>query len=71
MHLGPAINTLDNDTILAFVKAANMISNNHVHYLRKYPNKDINDVKRFIKSLVLFIAMEINSRDSEDFLASL
>lgn len=71
MHLGPAINKLDNDTILALAKAANMISNDHVHYLRKYPNKDINDVKRFIKSLVLFIAMEINSRDSEDFLASL
>lgn len=71
MHLGQAINLIDNETILTLAKTANMISNDNVHYVRKHPDKDINDVKRFIKTLIHFITMDINSRDSEEFIDSL
>ena len=71
LHLGQAISRLDNDKVKNLAKASNILANDQVHYVVKHPSKNIDDVKRFITTLVHYIAMEISSKNSENFLNSI
>lgn len=71
MHLGNAINKIDNENIKSLAKTSNMLANDQVHYTVKYSDKDINDLKSFIKALIYYISMEMTLNKSNEFLESL
>lgn len=71
MHLGNAINKIDNENIRSLAKTSNMLANDQVHYTVKYSDKDINDLKSFIKALIYYISMEMTLNKSNEFLESL
>nr|WP_255259901.1 hypothetical protein [Lentibacillus sp. CBA3610] len=61
MPLGQCINKLGNHNIKEIAKRAAWIGNDETHYIRKWKNKDINDLKKLIEVTVYFIAMEVVS----------
>lgn len=71
MHLGNAINKIDNENIRSLAKTSNMLANDQVHYTVKYSDKDINDLKTFIKALIYYMSMEMTLNKSNEFLESL
>ena len=48
-------------------KASAWIGNDETHYVRKYEDKDINDLKRFISATVAYITYELISDNAEEF----
>lgn len=65
--LGQAINKIDSPVIQNLAKAATWIGNDETHYERRYADKDVNDMKKFIKALVHFISLELIVNEAEDF----
>lgn len=61
---------IDSDKIKNSAKASAWIGNDETHYVRKFENKDINDLKRFIKTTVAFITYELTSDEAEEFVNS-
>lgn len=68
--LGVAINQIDNSKIKVLSRAAAWIGNDETHYERRYEDKDINDMKKFIKALAHFISFELVAMEASDFTAS-
>lgn len=68
--LGKAIEKIDNIKIKNLAKAAVWLGNDETHYERRYENKDINDMKKFIRALLHFISFELTADEAEDFTAS-
>ncbi|WP_026702871.1 DUF4145 domain-containing protein [Salibacterium aidingense] len=60
--LGQCINKLDNLNIKEIAKRATWIGNDEAHYIRKWEDKDVNDLKKLIEVTVYFIAMDISSK---------
>ncbi|GGN67678.1 DUF4145 domain-containing protein [Oceanobacillus indicireducens] len=58
-QLSPCINMLDNHTIKEIARRASWLGNDEAHYLRKWEDKDIEDLKKLIEVTVYFIAMDI------------
>src|SRR5690625_3383114 len=59
--LGQCINMLDNHNIKEIAKRATWIGNDEAHYIRKWEDKDINDLKKLIEVAVYYITMEVTS----------
>ena len=61
---------IDSLKIQNLAKACAWLGNDETHYVRKYEDKDINDLKRFIKATVAFITYELTSDEAEEFVNS-
>jgi len=69
MHLCDCIKTkLDNDTLKIIAKAAAWIGNDYAHYLQKYKDKDLSDMKKYISSIRQYISLELVALDAYDFI---
>ena len=51
---------IDNPKIKTLAERSAWLGNDEVHYVRKHPDFDINDLKRFIDTCVNYIEMELN-----------
>ena len=61
---------IDSTKILNLSKASAWIGNDETHYIRKFEDKDINDLKRFIDATVAFITYELISDEAEELVNS-
>jgi hypothetical protein len=62
MPLGQCINKLENYNIKEMAKRATWIGNDEAHYVRKWGDKDLQDLKKLIEVVVYFIAMDVSSK---------
>ncbi|MDO4605240.1 MAG: DUF4145 domain-containing protein [Helcococcus sp.] len=58
LHLSQAIDKIDNDNIKTLAKASTWIGNDETHYIKKHPDKDVNDLKKFLKALSQLLSSE-------------
>lgn len=64
--LGPCIkNYIDDPRIKTLVEKSAWIGNDEAHYIRKKENRDIADMKAFIKATVYFVSMVLITKDAE------
>lgn len=68
--LGKAINLIDNPKIQVLARATSWIGNDETHYERRYEDKDVSDMKRFITALLHFISFEFVLDEADSFTAS-
>lgn len=68
--LSQAINMIDSNKIKNLALATTWLGNDEAHYKREYTNKDVKDIKRFLKALASYITYEIVSTDAEDMIIS-
>lgn len=61
---------IESTKILNLSKASAWIGNDETHYIRKFEDKDINDLKRFIDATVAFITYELISDEAEELVNS-
>ncbi len=65
--LGRCINDLVQDPkIKATAKRAAWLGNDHTHYVKKWENKDLNDLKKLIRLTVNWVESEILTSELED-----
>lgn len=55
---------IDNDQIKILVERSAWIGNDEAHYIRKQTDRDVNDMKEFIKATVYFIGMVLITEDA-------
>lgn len=64
--LGNCINELvENPKIKAMAKGATWIGNDETHYIRKWADKDINDLKKLIDLTIYWIMFEVKTEEYE------
>ncbi len=70
--LGQVINTYIDETskIRTLAKASVWLGNDETHYIKKFDDKDINDLKRFIRATVSYITYELVSDEAEELVNS-
>lgn len=73
--IGMTINQVINhyitsDRIKELAKVSNWLGNDEVHYKRKFNDKDISDLKRFIEATVAFINYDLVSREAKEITES-
>ena len=65
MPLGKVIETyVDNPQIKSLATGTVWIGNDETHYVRKHEDRDINDMKTFIKAMVYFVGMVLITEDA-------
>lgn len=57
-------NYIDNPQIQTLATRATWIGNDEAHYIRKQENRDISDMKNFIKAMVYFVGMVLITEDA-------
>lgn len=57
---------IDDKYVKQSAKAASWIGNDETHYQRKHEDKDINDLKRYLDSCLLFIMAIMNTMESKE-----
>lgn len=67
-NLSQAINKLDNQSMIHLAKAATWLGNDETHYIRKYEDKDITDMKKYIRALVFHLSSEYLAIESGEFI---
>ena len=60
-------NYILSDKIKNLAKASIWIGNDETHYVRKYEDKDIKDLKRFISATVAYITYELLADSAQEF----
>jgi len=71
LFLGDVIsNYIEDERILNPAKISAWLGNDHAHYVAKWENKDINDLKKFIETAVYFIAANISADEAEELVES-
>lgn len=68
LSLSQAVNKIESQKIKNLALASVWLGNDETHYLRKYEDKDINDMKKFIKALAYFISSELTASEAQDFI---
>lgn len=68
LFLSPAIDKLDNRLISASAKAATWIANDETHYVRKHSDKDVSDIKRYLRSVAHLLSAEYIALDGQSFI---
>ena len=64
--LGSCIkNYIDNEKIRSLAQKSAWIGNDEAHYIRKHEDRDVNDLKKFIKAIVYYISMELTVADAD------
>ena len=67
--LGQVINDfIDSDKIKNLAKASTWLGNDETHYIRKFEDKDINDLKTFINATVNFIIYDLVSDEASSLI---
>lgn len=56
---------IDNQQIKNLAERATWIGNDETHYVRKIENRDITDMKNFIRAMVYFVGMVLIAEDAE------
>lgn len=69
LMLGKTIDRINNSKIQTLARATTWIGNDETHYERRYENKDINDMKKFINALLHFISFELIADEADAFIA--
>ncbi|TSC61952.1 MAG: hypothetical protein Athens041674_616 [Parcubacteria group bacterium Athens0416_74] len=65
-QLGPCISEhITHDKITSTARGATYIGNDETHYVRKWVNKDIQDLKKFISLVVYWIEAELATEDMQ------
>lgn len=71
MLLSQCINDyIDDDKIKNVSKVSAWIGNDETHYIKKFKDKDITDLKRFIDTIVHFILYNLNADEANDIINS-
>lgn len=68
LPLSQAINKLESPKIKSLALASVWLGNDETHYQRKYADKDITDMKKFIRALAYFISSELTASEANDFI---
>lgn len=68
--LGKCIELLDDSRLKSLAKAATWIGNDETHYTRRHNSHDIEDMKKFLHSITLFISYELSIVDAEEFISN-
>lgn len=63
-------NYIDNEKIKTLAKASAWIGNDETHYVRKNQNHNVQDLKRFIKTVVAYIEYEFNYSEALELLSN-
>lgn len=67
MFLGNCINTyIDDSKIKSLTKLSVWLGNDETHYIRKFLDKDINDLKRYIDTALYFILYNLNADEADE-----
>lgn len=65
MPLAKCIATyVDNDMIKTLAERSAWLGNDEAHYIRKHTDRDVNDMKAFIKAMVYFVGMVLITEDA-------
>ena len=56
---------IDDKKIKTLAEKSDWIGNDEAHYVRKQENRDITDMKKFIKAMVYFIGMTLIAEDAD------
>lgn len=70
MNLSQAIDIIENKEIVHLAKASTWLGNDETHYQRKFEDKDVSDMKRFIKALTFFVSSAVVASEAEKFIES-
>jgi hypothetical protein len=66
MALGKCIqDKINNPQLQTVAQRATWLGNDHTHYVQKYDDKDIDDLKRLIRLSVLWISLILETKESE------
>lgn len=65
LTLNKSINEIADSRIKALALATTWIGNDETHYIKKWEDKDINDMKEFINTLLRFISYELSLKKAE------
>ena len=69
--LGQVIDRYISDQrIKTFAKVSTWLGNDETHYVRKFEDKDIDDLKKFIKGTVYFISYDLAFDDAREIVSS-
>ena len=63
-------NYVEGERIKTNAKASTWLGNDETHYTKKYEDKDINDLKKFIEATLAYINYEVISDEAEEFINS-
>ena len=61
---------IDDNEILKFAKVSTWLGNDETHYIRKFTDKDINDLKIFIDATIHYISLKLLSEEADSILSS-
>ena len=61
---------VDSDKIKNLSKVSAWLGNDETHYVKKFDDKDINDLKKFINATVYFISYDLVSDTADDLVSS-
>lgn len=68
-HLGDCINNyIVDERIKSLAKVSTWIGNDETHYVRKFEDKDIKDLKKFINTTVYFILYNLNVDEANNII---
>lgn len=70
LFLGKAIEQIDHDQIKTLAKAATWIGNDETHYTRRWEDKNISDMKQFIRAISFYISTEYALSEAAEMNAS-
>ena len=56
---------IDNEQIKILAERSDWIGNDEAHYVKKQEDRDITDMKKFIKAMVYFIGMTLITEDAQ------
>lgn len=71
IFLGNCVDTyIDDSKIKSLAKVSVWLGNDETHYIRKFEDKDINDLKRFIDTTLYFILYNLNADEAQDIINS-
>lgn len=70
MFLNNCISTyIDNDKIKALAKASTWLGNDEAHYVQKNVNYTVQDLKRFIRTVVAYIEYELTYSEALELIS--
>lgn len=63
-------NYIDEERLKKTAKASAWLGNDETHYIKKFTDKDVNDLKKFINTTVYFILYNFNVDEADEILNS-
>lgn len=66
--LSKSINRIANKNIRSLALGIAWLGNDYAHYNVKHPNRDIQDLKKFLNAVIEFIILELTVEDAKNFI---